>query len=69
MMPIDDKGMKYRAIKKNGEYYLITEHTKYINTGNKIKYARIEVKGKNNVLTHIKNNDLKEYIEEEWFYE
>ena len=69
MMLIDDKGLKYRAIKKNGEYYLITEHTKYKNTGNKIKYARIEVKGKNNVFTYIKNNDLKEYIEEEWFYE
>ena len=33
MMLIDDKGLKYRAIKKNGEYYLITEHKKYINAG------------------------------------
>ena len=61
-MKLDDDILGF---KKNGEYYLITEHKKYINAGNKIKYAKIEVKGKNNVLTYIKNNGLKEYIEEE----
>lgn len=54
MILIDKNGVKYRAIKKNNEYYLIIE---YRDTDTK----KIEVKGKQNVLTYIKNNKLKKY--------
>lgn len=51
----DRYGMKYRAIKKNNNYYLISEH---YDTCVKSKYVRIEVKGKDNVFTFIRNNRL-----------
>lgn len=54
MILIDKNGAKYRAIKKNNEYYLIIEYRD-------IDTKKIEVKGKQNVLTYIKNNKLKKY--------
>lgn len=51
----DDKNLKYKAVKKNGKYYLLTMHYYY---DNKVHY-KIEVEGKENVLIYIKNNKLK----------
>jgi hypothetical protein len=64
---IDEEKLKYKTVKKDGKYYLLTEH--YDTDKNKRVYYRIEVTGKKNVLTYIKNNGLKKYEEEEWFYE
>lgn len=58
MILIDKNGAKYRAIKKDNEYYLILE---YRDINNK----KIEVKGKDNVLKYIKSNGLKKYIPNE----
>lgn len=63
MIFIDEFGLKYKAVKKNGEYYLLTIHS----DTDKHQYYKVEVKGKQNVLTYIKNNKLQEY--EEDFYE
>lgn len=57
MILIDKNGAKYRAIKKDNEYYLLMNYTKADNTPGQ----KIEVKGKQNVLTYIKNNKLKKY--------
>lgn len=65
MIYIDEYGQRYKAVKKNGEYYLLTlNNDKY----RKRKYD-IEVKGKQNILMYIKNNKLKKYEELEWLYE
>lgn len=57
MIYIDGNGLKYRAIKKDNNYYLLMHYTKSDNTDGE----KIEVKGKQNVLTYIKNNKLKKY--------
>ena len=54
MILIDKEGTKYRAVKKDNEYYLILE---YLDKNTK----KIEVKGKNNVMTYIKKNKLVKY--------
>lgn len=64
---IDEGKLKYKTVKKNGKYYLLTEH--HDTDKEKHVYYKIEVTGKQNVLTYIKNNGLKKYEEEEWFYE
>ena len=62
MIYIDESGLKYKAVKKDGKYYLLMNYTKADNTpGQKIEVKKIEVKGKQNVLTYIKNNKLKKY--------
>lgn len=67
MTYIDSYNQKYKTVKKNGKYYLLTEH--HEDGKEKHVYYKIEVTGKQNVLTYIKNNGLKKYEEEEWFYE
>ena len=57
MVYIDESGLKYKAVKKDGKYYLLRNYTKADNTPGQ----KIEVKGKQNVLTYIKNNKLKKY--------
>ena len=57
MVYIDESGLKYKAVKKDGKYYLLMNYTK----ADKKKKKKIEVKGKQNVLTYIKNNKLKKY--------
>lgn len=57
MVYIDESGLKYKAVKKDGKYYLLMNYTKADNTPGQ----KIEVKGKQNVLTYIKNNKLKKY--------
>ena len=57
MIFIDKNGAKYKAVKKDGNYYLLMNYTKADNTPGQ----KIEVKGKQNVLTYIKNNKLKKY--------
>lgn len=64
MTYIDSYNQKYKTIKKDGQYYLVTVH---YDTRTK-KYYKVEVKGKQNVLTYIKNNKLRKY-EEEWLYD
>ena len=54
MILTDKEGTRYRAIKKDNEYYLILE---YLDKNTK----KIEVKGKNNVMTYIKKNKLVKY--------
>lgn len=54
MILTDKEGTRYRAIKKDNEYYLILE---YLDKDIK----KIEVKGKNNVMTYIKENKLVKY--------
>ena len=51
MILIDKNGAKYRAIKKDNEYYLIIEYRD-------IDTKKIEVKGKKNVMTYIRENGL-----------
>lgn len=57
---IDKDGMKYKAVKQNNKYYLLTIHS---NNKGDSKYHKIEVKGKKNVMKYIKNNKLKRYEE------
>ena len=52
---IDNYGMKYKTIKKDNNYYLITTHS---NCNKRPKFCKVEVKGKQNILTYIKNNKL-----------
>ena len=61
MIYIDENGLKYRAIKKDNNYYLLMHYTKSDNTDGE----KIEVKGKQNVLIYIKNNKLKKYDDKE----
>ena len=65
MTYIDEYNQRFKAIKKDGEYYLLSLHT----DNYKHEYHRVEVKGKENVLIYIKNNKLKKYEELEWLYE
>lgn len=65
MVWIDEYKQKYKTVQKNGKYYLLLI-TKNIYGETKYK---IEVRGKQNALAYIKNNGLKKYEEEEWFYE
>jgi hypothetical protein len=62
---IDSAGLKYKTVKKDGEYYLLSSHL----DNWKKEYYKIEVTGKRNVLVYIKNNKLKKYEELEWLYE
>lgn len=56
MTLIDNYNIIYKVVKKNGQYYLIQEHfDKY----KKKKFARVIVKGINNINTYAKNNHLK----------
>jgi hypothetical protein len=66
MRYIDETKNIYRTVKKDNEYYLIKE--KYDKYQNYKRIIKIEVKGKKNVHTFIKNNKLKKY-EEEWLYD
>ena len=61
MIYIDESGLKYKAVKKDGKYYLLMNYTKADNTPGQ----KIEVKGKQNVLIYIKNNKLKKYDDKE----
>jgi len=55
-MKLKDKdGMEYQTVKKDGNYYLITSILDRYTQRLKV---RIEVKGKENILTFIKNNGL-----------
>ena len=50
----DEYGLKYKTVKKDGKFYLLSGHL-----GDKNKTTwRWEVTGKQNVLTYIKNNKL-----------
>jgi hypothetical protein len=60
---MDETKNIYRTVKKDNEYYLIKE--RYDKYQNYKRILKIEVKGKKNVHTFIKNNKLKRY-EEEW---
>lgn len=51
----DPYGLKYKTIKKDGKFYLVSAH---LDNKRKITY-RWEVTGKQNVLTYIKNNKLE----------
>jgi len=51
----DKDGMKYQAVKKDGNYYLITN---FLDRYTEKRKVRVEVKGKENILTFIKNNGL-----------
>jgi hypothetical protein len=66
MRYIDETKNIYRTVKKDNEYYLIKE--RYDKYQNYKRIIKIEVKGKKNVHTFIKNNKLKKY-EEEWLYD
>ena len=66
MRYIDEAKNIYRTVKKDNEYYLIKE--RYDKYQNYKRIIKIEVKGKKNVHTFIKNNKLKKF-EEEWLYD
>lgn len=51
----DPYGLKYKTIKKDDKYYLVSLH---IDNKRETTY-RWEVTGKQNVLTYIKNNRLE----------
>lgn len=53
----DKNGVEYRAIKKDGEYYLITS---FYNRNTQKRIVNVEVKGKENIFTYIRNNQLEE---------
>lgn len=55
MLLKDPYGLKYKTIKKDGEFYLVSVH---LDNKRKTTY-RWEVTGKQNVLTYIKNNRLE----------
>lgn len=55
MLLKDPYGLKYKTIKKDDKYYLVSLH---IDNKRKTTY-RWEVTGKQNVLTYIKNNRLE----------
>lgn len=55
MLLKDPYGLKYKTIKKDDKYYLVSVH---IDNKRKTTY-RWEVTGKQNVLTYIKNNRLE----------
>lgn len=56
MMTYKDKfGLVYKAVKKNDNYYLLMRKRNYVT--NEYFYD-IEVKGKHNVLTFMRNNRL-----------
>ena len=56
-MKLKDKhGFEYQVVKKNGIYYLITSILDRYTKKTKIK---VEVKGKENINTFIKNNQLE----------
>ena len=52
----DKNGVEYRAIKKDGEYYLITS---FYNRNTQKQKVNVEVKGKENIFKYIKNNQLE----------
>lgn len=54
MILIDKNGLKYRAVKHNNKYYLLIEYRD-------IDTKKIEVKGKTNVMTYIRENGLVKY--------
>ena len=54
MILIDKNGLKYRAVKHNNKYYLLIEYRD-------IDTKKIEVKGKKNVMTYIRENGLVKY--------
>lgn len=56
-MKLKDKyGLEYRTIKKDGNYFLITSVLDKYTQKLKVK---VEVKGKKNIFTYIKNNQLE----------
>lgn len=57
----DPYGLKYKTIKKDGEFYLVSAH---LDNNRKTTY-KWEVTGKQNVLTYIKNNKLERCEEDE----
>lgn len=56
MKYIDKYGMIYKIGKKSGNYYLLV--LQRMSNQNREEY-KVEVKGKKNILTFIKNNGLK----------
>lgn len=65
MLLKDEFNLKYKTLKKDGHYYLVSvQHRQgYKNKGD--NYYKIEVEGKENVFTYIKNNKLVKIEEEE----
>lgn len=62
MTYIDQYNQKFKAVKKNNQYYLLLITR---NIYGETKY-KIEVTGKQNVYAYIKNNHLKKYEEIDW---
>lgn len=56
MTLIDNYNTIYKAVKKNGQYYLIQEH---FDRYKKTKFDRVILKGIENINTYCKNNHLK----------
>ena len=52
----DKAGMEYQTIKKDGDYYLVTST---LDKYTKRRTVKVEVKGKENIFTYIKNNQLE----------
>ena len=65
MLLKDPYNLKYKTIKQDGKYYLVSvQHRQgYRNKGD--TYYKIEVEGKENVFIYIKNNNLKKIGESE----
>jgi hypothetical protein len=59
MILIDEYRQKFKAVKKDGKYYLLTCHTDNF----KGEYRKVEVEGKENIYKYIKNNKLRKYEE------
>lgn len=56
-MKLKDKyGLEYQVVKKDGNYYLVTA---LLNRYTNKRMIKVEVKGKENINTFIKNNQLE----------